>query len=160
MHEARHDLPTDARRKLIEILDQSLCDAVDLRTQLKLAHWNVRGPHFIPLHELFDSIAAIVAGFSDELAERAAALGGVVTGAARDAASKSRLDAYPHDITTGPDHTKAVADRIAAFNALCRKNIEIASDLGDAGTEDLYTEIIRELDKQLWFVEAHLQADK
>ena len=156
----RNNLPADAREKLVEILDQSLCDAVDLRTQLKHAHWNVRGPHFMPLHELFDAVTDIVADFADQLAERAAALGGLVTGTARHAAGSSRIEVYPDGITEGPAHVKAIADRLGAFSNNCRDNIEVSGDLGDAGTEDLYTEIVRELDKQLWFVEAHLQADK
>ena len=158
MLETRHDLPAKQRELLIGMLNDSLKDAVDLATQVKQAHWNVRGPHFMPLHELFDSITDIVRNFADELAERAAALGGLATGTARDAASGSRIEAYPVGITSGPEHVAAVADRLAAFAKHCRADIEQSEKHGDAVSADLYTEIAREIDKQLWFVEAHAQA--
>lgn len=157
MLSTRHDLPQDARQKLITLLNASLVDAVDLSTQIKQAHWNVRGPDFMQLHTLFDDITDIVRGFADEIAERAAALGGLVNATAADAA-KSNLKAYPRDITDGPDHVAAVAIGLATFTAACRSNIGESEKLGDAVTADLYTEVARELDKQLWFVEAHLQA--
>lgn len=159
MLNTRHDLPEDQRTLLVGLLNAALKDAIDLNTQLKQAHWNVRGPHFMPLHELFDAIAAIVRDFADELAERTAALGGVATGTARDAASGSRLEPYPVGITTGPEHIAAVADRLAAFAKSCRQAIEQSDKHQDAVTADLFTEIAREIDKQLWFVEAHAQAD-
>jgi starvation-inducible DNA-binding protein len=160
MLETRHDLPEEKRTLLVGLLNSSLQDAVDLGTQVKQAHWNVRGPSFMALHELFDTITGIVRGFADEIAERAAALGGLASGTSRDAASGSRIPAYPVGITSGPEHAAAVADRLAAFTKSCRAAIEQSEEHGDAVTADLFTEIAREIDKQLWFVEAHLQADR
>jgi len=160
MLNTRHDLPEDNRTLLVGLLNIALKDAVDLSTQLKQAHWNVRGPNFMPLHELFDSITDIVRGFADEIAERATALGGLASGTARDAAAGSRIEAYPVGITSGRDHVAAVADRLAAFSKHCRAAIEESEKHDDAVTADLFTEIAREIDKQLWFVEAHAQADR
>src|SRR5690606_21934097 len=149
---------TGARGQMVDLLNESLADAVDLATQLKQAHWNVKGPNFIGLHELFDQIVADVREHSDEIAERAVALGGVAMGTARIAADRSRLSEYPADIASGPDPVKAVSEALAAFGAKTREAIDTADEAGDMATSDLFTEITRAIDKWLWFVEAHGQA--
>jgi starvation-inducible DNA-binding protein len=142
------------------LLQAGLADAVDLFTQVKQAHWNVKGPNFIALHELFDKVAEIVEEQGDMLAERITALGGRADGTARVAAGQSAIPEFPLNLETGRDFVAAVADRLAAFGASARAGIDAAAKLGDAGTSDLFTEISREIDKQLWFVEAHLQSDR
>lgn len=154
----RNDLSPAARSQMVELLNESLADAVDLATQLKQAHWNVKGPTFIALHELFDDIVADVREHSDEIAERAVALGGVAMGTARLAADRSRLSEYPADIASGPDHVRAVSEALAAFGARTREAIDTADEAGDMATSDLFTEVTRAIDKWLWFVEAHTQA--
>jgi starvation-inducible DNA-binding protein len=153
----RNDLPEDARAKLVDLLNARLADAFDLYSQLKQAHWNVKGSDFIQLHELYDDVAGSVLGFVDEIAERATALGGLATGTARMAAEASTLDEYPLDATAGLDTVEVVADRLAAFGEVVREGIDQSDKLGDADTADLFTEISRAIDKHLWFVEAHLQ---
>jgi starvation-inducible DNA-binding protein len=160
VHKTRNDLSANVREQSIALLQKRLADAVDLFTQIKQAHWNVKGPNFIALHELFDSVAQIVEDQGDLLAERITALGGRADGTARVAAKQSALGEYPLDISTGVAHVTAVADRLAAFGASVRAAIDGATQFGDADTADIFTEISREMDKQLWFVEAHLQADK
>lgn len=160
MYQTRIDIPAGQRKKTIKLLQAGLADAVDLFTQIKQAHWNVKGPNFIALHELFDSVAEIVEDQSDLLAERITALGGRADGTARVAAAQSAIAEFPFDLKSGRDFVAAVADRLAAFGARARAAIDAATKLGDANTADLFTEISRETDKQLWFVEAHLQADK
>lgn len=156
--ETRIDIPEDAREKLIELLNARLADAFDLYSQIKQAHWNVKGPDFIQLHELYDDIAGSVIEFVDEIAERATALGGLALGTARMAAEATTLDEYPIDAVTGRATVEVVADRLAAFGASARAGIDEASELGDQDTADLFTEVSRSIDKHLWFVEAHLQA--
>lgn len=158
MYESRIDLEPALRSDVIRLLQPLLADAVDLHSQVKQAHWNVKGLSFIALHELFDKIAEEVEEHSDSLAERITALGGRADGTARVAASDSRLVEYPLDILDGPAHLTAVAERLAAFGAASRSAIESATQLGDADSADLFTEVSRSIDKQLWFVEAHLQA--
>lgn len=153
----RIDLSAEARGELVETLNQSLADALDLYSQVKQAHWNVKGPQFIALHELFDATAGEVLGYVDELAERATTLGGVARGTVRMAAEHSTLSEYPSDVIGGLEHVAALCDRLAAFTAHCRRAIDASAELGDQATADLYTEITRGLDKRLWFLEAHLQ---
>jgi starvation-inducible DNA-binding protein len=159
MHPTRNDLPRATRAKVTELLDARLADAVDLGTQLKQAHWNVKGPAFIALHELFDKINESVEDYVDDLAERVVQLGGTAHGTARQAARRSTLPEYPA-VSAGRDHVEAVATVLAAFGKLARAAIDRAARLGDNDTADLFTEISSGIDKWLWLVEAHLQAER
>jgi starvation-inducible DNA-binding protein len=153
----RIDLPIEIREKIIRLLNQHLSDTFDLYSQTKQAHWNVKGPQFFQLHELFDKLAEEVEDQVDLLAERATSLGGRARGTARMAGAASRLPEYPTEATTGRQHLEALADRFAALAATTRAAIDAASKLGDASTADLFTEISRALDKALWFLESHIQ---
>ena len=154
----RNNLDVESREKIVSLLNQHLADTFDLYSQTKQAHWNAKDPHFIALHELFDKLAAQLADDVDTIAERATALGGTAHGTARQSAAASRLPEYPPDATTGMQHVEALDVRYAALAATCRSAIDAASQLGDADTADLFTEISRGLDKSLWFLESHLQA--
>lgn len=159
MFETRNDLSAESREKIIALLNARLADTFDLYSQLKQAHWSVRGSDFIQLHELYDTVAESVLEFVDLIAERATALGGLATGTVRMAADASTLDEYPLDAIAGEDTVQVVADRLAAYGASVREAIEVSdSELGDIDTSDLFTEVSRSIDKHLWFVEAHLQA--
>ncbi|HUG63928.1 MAG TPA: DNA starvation/stationary phase protection protein Dps [Gaiellaceae bacterium] len=155
--ETRIDIPEDARGKLVDLLNARLADSFDLYSQLKQAHWNVKGPDFIQLHTLYDDIAESVLEFVDEIAERATALGGLALGTARMASEATTLDEYPSGAVAGQDTAVVVADRLAAFGASVRSAIDESDELGDMDTADLFTEVSRAIDKHLWFVEAHLQ---
>lgn len=152
----RNDLPEDAREQLVELLNARLADTFDLYGQLKQAHWNVKGPDFIQLHELYDAVAADVIEFVDLVAERATALGGLAFGTVRMAASASTLEEYPLETTEGMATVEVVADRLAAYGSAVREAIDTADELEDKDTADLFTEISRAIDKHLWFVESHL----
>ena len=158
MHETKNDIAKETREKVIEILNQSLADAIDLKTQAKQAHWNVKGPSFIALHELFDQVAAEMDTHVDELAERVTALGGVALGTVRVAAERSSLAEYPHEISDGAAHVDALSSAMADFGKKVRKNIDDTDELGDKDTADIYTGVSKSVDKLLWFVEAHNQA--
>ena len=153
----RVNLPPALRGQMIALLNQQLCDLLDLYSQIKQAHWNVKGPHFHQLHLLFDSLAEQVEDHADTTAERAVALGGVATGTARQVAAGSRLPEYPAGVADGLALVAAVADRYAALGTTTRAAIRTASDAGDDGTADLFTGLSRDLDKSTWFLEAHLQ---
>jgi starvation-inducible DNA-binding protein len=153
----RIDVAAGARTTMVALLNQQLADTLDLYTQTKQAHWNVKGMHFIALHELFDKLAGEILSFVDDIAERATALGGIATGTARAAAGASRLPEFPLTGIHGHAALEALADRYALLAASTRKAIETASAAGDADTSDLFTGISRDLDKSLWFLEAHLQ---
>ncbi len=157
LHETRIDIPEDARRKLVDLLNRQLADTTDLYSQVKYAHWNVKGTDFIQLHLLFDDIAGHVLGFADQIAERATTLGGTANGTVRQSASSSTLPEYPTKATDGMDAVEAVSERVAHYAAATRRAMEESEDLGDTSTNDLFTEVSRQVDKDLWFLEAHLQ---
>jgi starvation-inducible DNA-binding protein len=142
---------------MIALLNQQLADTFDLLSQAKQAHWNVKGPEFIALHDLFDKLAAELTAYVDLIAERATALGGMALGTVRMSASNSRLPEYNLDATDGVAVVDDLADRFALLGASTRKAIEVAEDHGDSGSADLFTELSRGIDKSLWFLEAHLQ---
>ena len=156
----KNDLPAQTRAQLTTLLNARLADCIDLQTQCKQAHWNVKGSSFIGLHKLFDDINSDVEEYVDLLAERVVQLGGVAEGTARCAAERSTLSEYPMDISDGMDHVDALSTALAAFGKVCREGIEQADGSGDADTADLLTEISRGVDKWLWFVEAHQQGEQ
>jgi starvation-inducible DNA-binding protein len=155
--ETRIDIADDAREQLVQLLNARLADSFDLYSQLKEAHWNVKGSDFIQLHELYDQVAENVLEFVDAIAERATALGGLALGTARMAAEASTLDEYPLDAVDGLETVRVIADRLAAYGASVRKAIDEALELNDQDTGDLFIEVSRAIDKHLWFVEAHVQ---
>ena len=158
LHATKNDLPENARGAAVSVLNARLADAVDLATQMKQAHWNVKGPGFIALHELFDKIHGEVQTHVDDLAERITALGGTAEGTAAVAAANSTLPSYPLDIHSGGEHVEAASTSLAAFGKAVRRAIDEMAEIGDADTEDLFTGMSRDTDKNLWLVEAHAQA--
>ena len=155
--ETRNDLSGKTRGAMIALLDARLLDAIDLHLQAKQAHWNVKGRQFIALHELFDKVAAAADEATDLIAERSVQLGGQPVGAAAVVASGSSLQPYPLTAADGRAHVDALSDALAQFGKAVRRAIDEADKAGDKDTADLFTEISREVDKYLWFVEAHNQ---
>src|SRR5262247_93945 len=160
MFVTKNDLPETTRLKVIDLCNGRLADAIDLQTQCKQAHWNVKGPNFISLHLLFDKINEDVEDYVDEIAERAVQLGGVAEGTARMVAKRSALAEYPASAVDGRSHVEALSSALATFGKAARKTIGEANELGDLDTADLFTEVSRGVDKWLWMVEAHLQAER
>jgi starvation-inducible DNA-binding protein len=160
LFETENDISKDCRTQLIALMNQRLASAVDLQMQMKQAHWNVKGPSFIGLHELFDKVAEAVEDYVDQIAERIVQLGGVAEGTARMAAAGSRLTEYSTEISEGMAHVEGVARALSTFGQEARNTINEAEELDDADTADMFTEVSRGIDKWLWFVEAHSQAAK
>jgi starvation-inducible DNA-binding protein len=157
MYKTKIDLSEKTRRNVIVILNDRLADAIDLQSQVKQAHWNVKGPHFIALHELFDKISDLVLEQIDEIAERVTSLGGTAEGTVAVAAKRSKLKNYPLSITAGKDHLFYLSTQLSVYGKAVRAAIDDTAKLGDADSADLFTGISREVDKYLWFLEAHLQ---
>jgi starvation-inducible DNA-binding protein len=157
-HVSHHDLPVQTREQMIALLNQQLADTSDLYSQAKQAHWNVKGPQFFQLHELFDELAKALEQYVDLLAERVTALGGDAMGTDRTVAAASRLPDYPETLAGGLQHVATLAERYAHYAFTTRTATNAAADAGDAGTADLFTEISRGVDKHLWFLEAHLES--
>ncbi|MBL9168430.1 MAG: DNA starvation/stationary phase protection protein Dps [Verrucomicrobiales bacterium] len=160
MYATENDISLPRRSELNLLLNLRLASAVDLQMQMKQAHWNVKGPSFIGLHELFDQIDEAIESYVDLIAERIVQLGGVAEGTVRVAAARSRLPEYPLTIADGMAHVEAVARALSTFGQEARTTINEADELEDADTADLFTEVSRGIDKWLWFVEAHSQAPK
>ncbi len=160
MYETENDLTPGRRIHLNALLNQRLACAVDLQMQMKQAHWNVKGPSFIGLHQLFDEVAGAVTGYVDQIAERVVQLGGVAEGTVRLSAARTRLIEYSPDISDALAHVEGVARALSTFGQAARSTINEAEELDDADTADLFTEISRGIDKWLWFVEAHSQAPR
>ena len=156
MYRTSIDIARENREQLVGLLNQQLADTFDLYSQTKQAHWNVKGRDFYQLHELFDKLATALTAHVDTIAERATALGGTARGTTRMSAGASRLPEYP-EIVEGLESVAALGERYANLAASTRAAIDRATELGDLDTADLFTEVSRDLDKSLWFLEAHLQ---
>ncbi len=154
--QTHNTLAEDVRMKSIDILNKHLAAAIDLHAQVKQAHWNVRGAGFMAVHLLFDTISGEVEEWSDMLAERAGQFGSTAHGTVQVVAKNSFLVPYPLGIAPVKDHIFAIASALAAFGQSTREAISLCDDNDDPATADLFTEITRGIDKQLWFVESHI----
>ena len=159
LYPTKNDLPEAARREAVELLNQRLADCIDLQTQCKQAHWNVKGPSFIALHKLFDEVNEEVEEYVDLIAERVVQLGGIAEGTVGIVAKRSSLIDYPLALSSGSEHVAALSDALAMFGRTARVGIEEMNELEDADSADILTEISRGVDKWLWFVEAHQQGE-
>ena len=160
MYKTKIDLQEKIRIQINGLLQERLADSIDLMTQAKQAHWNVKGPSFIALHELFDKISEDSEEYVDLIAERIVQFGGIAEGTLKAAAKRSALPEYPLNIADGKGHVAALSHSLATYGELVRKAIDLSTELKDAGTADIFTEISRGVDKYLWFVEAHTQSEK
>jgi starvation-inducible DNA-binding protein len=160
MHRTKNDLPESKRTPVVQLLNDRLVEALDLQLQAKQAHWNVKGPSFIALHELFDEVAEMAREAADLIAERATALGGVAEGTSQVIVQRSKLPPYPLNIKDGLAHVDALSTTLADVAKSMRSSIDRADELGDKDTADLFTELSRDVDKHLWLVEAHIQAER
>ena len=154
------DIKESTRTSVVELLNARLADVLDLFTQTKHAHWNVKGPDFIQLHELFDDLAEHVEGHGDLIAERAVTLSGRAHGTARMAAAHSKIGEYDLNAVDGVEHVEALAKQFAKVANSIRAAMKTSDDAGDATTADLFTQVSRQMDMDLWFLEAHLQAKR
>ncbi|MER9773607.1 DNA starvation/stationary phase protection protein Dps [Mesorhizobium sp. M0220] len=153
----RNDLQSNAKKECIDLLNARLADAIDLALITKQAHWNVKGPQFIAIHEMLDTFPEEIDGHVDTIAERAVQLGGTALGTSQEVSKATMLEAYPTDIHKTRDHLAALIDRYAATAKRARAAIDEAAGAGDADTADIFTAYSRSLDKLLWFLEAHTQ---
>jgi starvation-inducible DNA-binding protein len=158
MYKSPSRLPEEARRKLAETLDARLSDGLDLHSQIKVAHWNIKGPQFPALHPLFETFAVSLAAHNDAVAERAVTLGGRAHGTARHVAKLSKLPEYPQETTRDMEHVKLLAERIEAYLDGLRESRGAAEELKDTDTVDLFTGIITEFEKHAWFLRASLDS--
>ena len=156
-HQTRNNTNSNAKRVSIEALNARLADGIDLALAIKQAHWNLKGPQFIGIHLMLDGFRAEISDLNDKVAERAVQLGGTALGTAQVVAGSTKLPAYPTGIYAIADHIAALIDSYAVYAIAVRENIDETDEAGDPDTADLFTEVSRAVDKQLWFLEAHVQ---
>jgi starvation-inducible DNA-binding protein len=157
LFESKVNIPGDNRRPLIELLNARLADTIDMQTQAKFAHWNVKGEDFYQLHLLFDSIAEHLEEAVDLIAERITALGGRANGTARQAVANSSIKEYDLNVLHGMDHVRAVLEGLGNVSNAARQAIKQCAVLGDDATADVFTEVVRAADKDIYFLQSHLQ---
>jgi len=157
MYRSPSPLKEDVRKALAASLNARLADGLDLHSQIKVAHWNIKGPHFASLHPLFETFAVSLANHNDAVAERAVTLGAKAYGTARHVAKTSRLPEYDQEATRDLDHVKLLADRIEAYLNGLRESRDLGEKEDDQDTVDLLTGIIGEFEKHVWFLRASLE---
>jgi starvation-inducible DNA-binding protein len=155
-HKTLNSLDSNVKSAMIGLLNARLADSIDLALATKQAHWNVKGLQFIAVHEMFDKLRGELDGYVDTVAERVTALGGTALGTTQTTAKATTLPAYPTDIVAVEDHLKALIERLGKTANAVRANIDTAGEAGDTGTTDLFTQMSRDLDKWLWFLESHI----
>lgn len=158
MPRKKNALPGEQQAKLIELLNRRLADAIDLQLQSRQAYWNVKGPNFMALRELFDKVAKGVEEYASLIAERIVQLGGKAEGTARAVAGRSSLDGYMLATADGNSHIEVLSTTLTDFGRHTRYASVQATELKDADTSDIFTEIARGIDKWVWFVETSQQA--
>jgi starvation-inducible DNA-binding protein len=156
-HKTRNNLEGNAKKVSIEILNACLADSIDLALITKQAHWNLKGPRFIMIHEMLDGFRDLIDEHVDTMAERVVQLGGTALGTTQIVAGKTSLKPYPTDIYKIEDHLAALIEHYAQVANRVRRAIEETDEAGDADTADIFTAVSRDLDKSLWFLEAHVQ---
>ena len=152
-----NSLASNVKKVSIETLNANLANGLDLALAIKQAHWNLKGPNFIAVHELLDQLRGQIDTHNDTMAERVAQLGGTALGTTQAVSKATSLKPYPTDISKSSDHLEALVDRYAILSEHARKAIDETDDAGDKGTADIFTAFSRDLDKALWFLESHLQ---
>lgn len=157
MFKSPSHLKEESRVRIAEALNASLADGLDLHTQIKVAHWNVKGLHFAALHPLFETFAVSLANFNDAIAERAVTLGARAYGTARHVAKTSRLPEYPQETTKDVEHVKLLVERMEKYLVGAREARAVAEAAVDTDTVDLYTQVITEIEKNAWFLRASLE---
>jgi starvation-inducible DNA-binding protein len=156
-HRTRNALPSNAKTVSISLLNARLADGIDLALATKQAHWNLKGPQFIGIHLMLDGFRTEQDEWNDTIAERAVQIGGTALGTTQTVGATTKLPPYPTDTYAIADHLAALIDRYADFGNSLRESIDEADEAGDADTADIFTEVSRGIDKQLWFLEAHVQ---
>jgi starvation-inducible DNA-binding protein len=153
----QNDLPSNTKAAAIALLNARLADSIDLALLTKQAHWNLKGPQFIAIHEMIDGFRTQLDDHVDTMAERVVQLGGTAMGTTQAVGKATQLSPYPTDIHRIKDHLAALIERYAQAANAVRAGIGKAAEMGDADAADIFTAFSRDLDKALWFLEAHVQ---
>jgi len=160
MFKTQIDIPSNSKKAVIEMMNKALAATLDLALIIKQAHWNVKGPRFIMIHEMLDGFRETLDEHTDTIAERVVQLGGVAYGTTQNIAEATVLKPYPTDIHSVEDHIHALINAYGEVANLVRKYVDETAEAGDQDASDILTAASRQLDKDLWFLEAHIQETK
>ncbi len=158
MYKSPSHLSEPARQAVSKSLNELLANGLDLHSQIKVAHWNIKGPGFAALHPLFETFALGLAAHNDSVAERAVTLGAKAYGTARHVAANSKITEYPQETTRDLEHVKLLAERIEQYLVQSRSTRAVAEQNADTDTVDLTTAVISEFEKHAWFLRASLES--
>ena len=159
-YHTRNTMPEKTRVEVASELQKFLAMSIDMALQCKQAHWNMKGPDFIALHELFDGITNDMREYADLIGERIVQLGTSAEGTIQAISKRTQLPEYPLTLKTGKSHIEALATSLASYGELIRAMVNRTAEMGDAATSDILTEVLRGADKWLWMLESHIQTEK
>jgi starvation-inducible DNA-binding protein len=148
----RIDIPEEQRVALVALMNATLKSTICASLAVKFAHWNVKGGGFHPIHKLFDDIYEHLLDAGDTIAERITALGGVAEGLYQMLGEQPVYQAIQpgQDVTS---HIQAVADTLGNVINQYRKASELSGNM-DLNTQDVYISLGRDIEKDLYFIEA------
>ncbi|MBZ5667824.1 MAG: DNA starvation/stationary phase protection protein [Acidobacteriia bacterium] len=150
-------LEEPVRLEMAEQLNQLLADTITLRDLYKKSHWQVSGATFYQLHLLFDKHYEEQNEIVDTIAERIQLLGGISIAMAADVAELTRIPRPPKGREEVPVQLSRLLDAHQVVITHCRELAELATKLGDAGTNDLVvSDVLRPSELQVWFLSEHL----
>lgn len=158
MFKNRVALPEDVKEKVVGIMNTTLAGSLDMYSQAKYAHWNVKGVNFYQLHLVFDDVAKTIFKQIDAIAERITQLGGTANGTVRMSAGTSPIPPYNVEALSGPDHLEALANSLGVYCKELREASDKIDDAGDGPTSDFYNQLIVDAEEELYFLESHLEA--
>lgn len=158
MFKNRVALPEDVKKKVVEILNKNLAASLDMYSQAKYAHWNVKGVNFYQLHLVFDDVAKTIFKQIDAIAERITQLGGTANGTVRMSAATSAIPPYNVEALSGPDHVEALANSLGVYAKELRESSDQIDDAGDGPTSDFLNQLIVDAEEELYFLESHIEA--
>lgn len=145
------------RQKIVDALNPLILDGLALYNAAQVAHWNVRGPSFGPLHKLFGKLRDAFDAHTDTLAELVATLGGTTAGTAEQVGEGSEVEAYPTDVTDGMEHVRLLNERLAAWIDKAYQAASTIDSAGDVVGATVLIDVIKDIQKFGWMLGAHLQ---
>jgi starvation-inducible DNA-binding protein len=140
--------------RVAEVLQATLVDLIALSLQAKQAHWNVAGPAFRSLHELFDEMTGSLREWYDDVAERLVALRTPADGRPSTVSEAGRVDELPEGQIPDREAVRLILNRVEALAGRIRAELARLGEL-DPVTQDMLIGIVQGLEKQAWMLRAH-----